>query len=422
MVQKTLRTSATIACGILVGFLITAATLPAQRLGPPPPRPALPAEADTNDAEAYHDFAMDIFDADPQLSAAGFYWAARIHPEYASALYGRRAAIIVSRPDLLTNYTQRSPNLKQLQEFKAADSLLQRALTINPFLFARLDKRVMERSIVQIMTPKSAAARLKIDPRDVQDMAQQMIARGGPQVEAWASYNNGAFRQALALYAVALKTASMKAPIYIERARIFGILGDADSAVFEFHRALDEMRKKESKDLVRLYNSKAMLEHSIGILYEHAEFVDEAREAYGRAIQEDLSFYPSHVQLGVIAAGVNDTTTALSELSLAAQIAKDEPHVLYKYGVMLARFGKNAEAMAQLSAAITQEPFYARPYPQLVALLEAEGNRTAALAACDRFLQIASRRDVDREAMTAKRAALAKVLAGGEQGSPKHSR
>lgn len=400
-----------IAC-ILVCFFIVALDLPAQRLGPAPKRPTLPAALDTNDAEVYHDYAMDIFDRDPAAAAAGFYWAARIQPEYASALYGRRAAIIASRPELLENFQKSSPNVKVLQEWRAVDSLYLRALKINPFLYTRLDKRLFEIVIRERMLGKSLRRRNEMDRGAIEMMTAQFIDQSGPQMRAWAAYNDGAFHKALELSAEALKTAKVKAPIHVDRARTFGILGDADSSVAEFTRALEEMRQKDAKDLVRLYNSKAMLEQSIGTLYEHASFTDEAREAYGRALQEDLGFYPAHVRLGAMAAAEQDTATALSELSLAVQIAPDEPQVHFAYGTLLLQFGRSAESIAQLKEAIEQEPFYARPYPQLVALLEKSGDRAAALAACERFLLIASRRDADRTAMTQKRLDLMKALAG----------
>ena len=66
------------------------APLRAQRLGPEMPRPK-GAAADTNDAQAYFDYGVSVFEQDPKASAAAFYWAARINPGYADALYARRA-------------------------------------------------------------------------------------------------------------------------------------------------------------------------------------------------------------------------------------------------------------------------------------------------------------------------------------------
>jgi len=63
------------------------------------------------------------------------------------------------------------------------------------------------------------------------------------------------------------------------------------------------------------------------VLLEQHDRVSEAREAYGRALQEDIAFYPAHVRLGLLALNAKDTSTAISELDLAAQVAGTEPYV-----------------------------------------------------------------------------------------------
>ena len=67
-------------------------------------------------------------------------------------------------------------------------------------------------------------------------------------------------------------------------------------------------------------DSKALLEHSVAVLHQRLGHTDMAKEALGRALQEDLAYYPAHVQLGYIALDHKDTTTALSELDLAIQL------------------------------------------------------------------------------------------------------
>ncbi len=203
-------------------------------------------------------------------------------------------------------------------------------------------------------------------------------------------------RTSLALYATAIKRSKNTAALRVERGRIFAMRGEADSAIAEFKKALEEMRAKENKDLVLVYNSKAMIEHSIATLLEGADDVAGAREAYGRALQEDLSFYPSHVRLGLLAMSQGDTTAALSELETATQVAGDEPWVRYSYGYALAAAGKGDAAMEQLTAAISLEPLYALPFSLVGKIMEQRGEVTNAVVAYEAYLARASSSDPQR--------------------------
>ena len=69
---------------ILAAALAAAASQPiaAQRLGPPVERPRLRDVTDTNDAHAYYDLGLALFERDARTAAAAFYWAARINPAW----------------------------------------------------------------------------------------------------------------------------------------------------------------------------------------------------------------------------------------------------------------------------------------------------------------------------------------------------
>lgn len=404
MMFKQFRVLALLIAGVFVGT----STLSAQRLGPAPKRPKVPSALDTNDARAYHDWAVDVFETDPAGSAAGFYWAARIDPNFASALYGRRAALIMSNAKMLTAFMSGSRRRADSKELRSADSLYLRALMIDPFLYTRLDKRMFTSYLRESALKEARLTGEQLSPQLVDYYITQYLRQSDADTRAWVAYNDGVFARALALYADVIKQSKEKASARVDRARTFGMLGNADSAIYEFNLALEELRKKDAKNLVTFYNSKALLEHSIGTLLERDRKIPAAREAYGKALQEDLSYYPAHLRLGLLAIDANDTTTALSELDLAAQIATDEPYVHYTYGYALDRFGKSAEAIAELKKAADQEPLYARPHSLLVDLHTKVGAKAEALAAADKFLLLASRNDPDRAVITQKRAALAK--------------
>ena len=401
--------SARLVGAIILGASCTA-TLGAQRLGPEPPRPKN-AVADTNDARAYFDFGLKVFESDPRAAAAAFYWSARLDPGYADALYARRAALLMVDDGLRRVFVNGGRTARDSKKLRALDSLYLRALNLNPMLYRRLDRRLLtahisEETLRSVRQHGGDATRGEVD-----FVVEGWLKEAGNEFRAWMAYGDGQFDQALSYYASAEKAAKFKAGIRIERGRIFGMTGQLDSALAQFRLALTEMRSRDTKDLVFFYDSKALFEHTIGTMLEQKSDLDGAREAYGKALQEDLSFYPAHQRLGLLALGMHDTTTALNELDLAVQIAGDEPFVRYVYGWALAAAGKYPEAKEQLTKAVTLEPFYALPHVALGQVYERLGDARNAQAAYTAFLARASQNDSQRAFGTARLREVTEFLA-----------
>ena len=374
-----------------------------------PKRPKLAASADTNDARAYMDYGFKAFDDDPSAAANAFYWAARINPDNAEAYYARRAALILDDTRLLATYVDGSTHEKEtLKSYRALDSLELRATLLNPFLYRRLEARIFNEYIRGIDNLSAADAQLNY-------AINTYLQRAGASTRAWVAYSDGRFDDALEQYAMAMKGEKANAATHLERGRIFGMRAQTDSAIAEFKSALDELRKKDAKSLVFVYNSKASIEHSIGMLLEAHDRPAEAREAYGRALQEDVSFYPAHLRLGMLALGAKDTTTAVSELDLAVQIAGDEPYVRYVAGYTLAALGHRTEALAQINKAIEIDPFYALPYITAADLLEKNGDHAAAKQTYQLYLKRAPKADPQRADVEARLLAMTPETGGGEK-------
>ncbi|MGH7656329.1 MAG: hypothetical protein ACREN6_16885 [Gemmatimonadaceae bacterium] len=352
----------------------------AQKPGRPPKRPKLAAPADSNDARAYLDFGIKTFEDDPGRAGDAFYWAAQLDPAEAEAYDGRRAALIISDRRWLRAYLSGSRRDREgIPEFRTLDSLQLRALLLKPFLYRRF-----EFQLFQEYNHCAGIYRMECGlPTD-------------DAVRAWVSYADGHFDDALDEYASAMKSQREKAPYHVERARIFGMRTQADSAIAEFDLALEEMRARDAKSLVYVYESKAAIEYSIGILEEAQDRPSDAREAYGRALQEDVAFYPAHLRLGLLALTANDTASAISELDLATQLAGAEPYVRYTYGFTLAAAGHRDEALKQLAKAVELDPYYPLPYLAIARLEETRGDKSAAQAAYRAFLNHASRHDPQR--------------------------
>ena len=213
------------------------------------------------------------------------------------------------------------------------------------------------------------------------------------------------FPQALTLYARALQDSPNRAGVFADRARVFYAAGAPDSALVQLQEAIADLQKREGGDrLVRVYDSKELFEHSIGMIHEERGDLGAARAAYGRALQENLSYYPAHVRLALVGLGAGDTAMALSELDLALQLAPQDVSVRVTYGSILAHVGRVDEAASQLRQATELEPFYALPHYVLGQVAERRRNRDEAVAAYRGFLARATRND-ERRAAVAQRLA-----------------
>ena len=367
-----------------------APSLAAQKEGKPIPRPKLRDVTDTNDAQAYYDAGLRQFRNDPGYAADAFYWAARINPGWGDPLYGRRAALLTQKRSLLAALMTGN---RRKPELLALDSLLARALMLNPFLYRRLDQQLF-------------ISYLTNGDRQVQaEYAYEInvwLTSSSPSMQGWYAYSQGNFERALQHYATAIGRERETAYLHLERARIFGMRNEVDAAVAEFQLALAELRAKDEKKLVVLYDSKAMAEFSIATLLEGAGQVQRARDAYGRALQEDLAYYPAHMRLGLLALSQGDTTAAGSELALAAEIAPDEPFVRYMNGWVLGVAKKPSEAVVELKKAVELEPYYALPNLVLGVQYEKLEKAPEAIAAYDRFLKTASATEPQRALAAAR--------------------
>lgn len=361
-----------------------------------PKRPRLSADADTNNARSYYDFGLEKLDRDPELAADAFYWAARIDPTSADAFYGRRCALLLADKWRFQKYIEEDRRTLQSNEVKRIDSLYLYSLTLNPFLYRKLDVHLFGDYIQN--WSEEYARRNNVSPAEVRFAVERQIQQDASEsMRAWRAYGDGRFQDALHYYAEAIKHARYKAGLRADRGRLFFQIGEADSALTELTLALEEMRKTDKKDLVYVYESKALLEHSIGLVHQRLGNAAAAKEAFGRALQEDLSYFPAHVQLAYIGMNVRDTSMALSEMDLAVQIRPDDPILRYTYGYALATSGRFEDARAQLSKAIEADPYFAAPYYVLGQVLDALGKVDEGSAQYRAFLARAGQQDLRRK-------------------------
>jgi tetratricopeptide (TPR) repeat protein len=387
--------------------------LSAQKKGTVPKRPKLHVTSDTNDAAAYYQLGQQALDRDPRLAADAFYWATRLNPTSAEAFYGLRTARHLSDLWRFKRYMEDDRKTIESREVKQIDSLLARALMMNPFLYRKFD-RLLVRGYIHHSVNASTPASERPSEAELDHWISRWMQSGGPEWRAWMAYGEGRFGDALRGYADALRGTKRQAHLRTERGRIFFLMGQADSAAAELKVALEELRKKDSKELVRLYDSKAVLEHSIAKVHEHRGDFAAAREAYGRALEEDLAYSPAHFELATLAFQTGDTATGLAEMELAVQINGDEPVLRLVYAYVLSASKRYADAETQLAKAIEIEPYFSNLYHVLGQVYEAQKKRSEATTQYEAYLQRASRNHPMREEAMRRLAALRGQAAGSK--------
>ena len=378
------------AASLVVAALMIASVADAQKKPKEPKRPKMQAGRDTNSAGAYYYWGLGQLEANPRAAQDAFYWASRLEPTWADPLYAQRIAFHMSNLDRFWKYLNGTKYVLRSAEVRRADSLYFRALLRDPFFFRRHDKMLIDR-LYQELT------------------GQHGVISGDPEMRAWFAYSQTQFPQAVELYARAIAKDPNDYELHAERARAFYHMSWFDSTVAELNLALAGYRKEDDEDLVVLYESKAMYEFSIATAYFQSGKLQEAREALGRALTEDLSFYVAHQRLAALSLKAGDTATALSEYQLAVELNDDDAPLRAEYGTVLVMLGKHAEAEPHLLRAIELEPWYARSYALLGTAYEGLGKNAEAVAQYNRFMALAPEKHELKQVAQARLTALSSV-------------
>jgi tetratricopeptide (TPR) repeat protein len=356
--------------------LVVPAALPAQQSPATPLRPKLYAGADTNDARLYYQIGVNSLDDKPAESVRAFYWASKIDPSSAEALYALHTAkMMAMTPDELGRFLDFSPRNRS-PEYLAIDSLLFRAFTLNPFLTRTMERRIEQRSIEANFVHQNP----HVDRARLNDwiLARMQAMRNTGQMEA----ADGRLGEALAEYAKSLRYKGVSKDdrddvsgyIHAERAMLFYRLSNLDSARAEMIVAVKSMRARDDdkKKNVVFYISKAMYQHLIGLIDERLGDVDGARQSYANALEEDLSYYGAHRSLAQLDVAKGDTANALLEMDLAVELQPNDAVLRYGYAKMLVTAHRDGDAAAQLMKSIAADPYYPAPHMLLARIADLE--------------------------------------------------
>jgi len=378
----------------------------AQRVHDVPARPALWAGADTNSAGAYYLLGVQRLERDARTSAAAFYWAERLSPGWPDALYGRHVALLMSDPHRMEMYETRRGGIGD-REIQAIDSLYYRAVQRDPFLHRKLEKQYV---MMYYRNAYAEAIRQETGGRDdaaAEYLMQSLMRDTDPYTRAWLAYADGRFPAAIQFYEQVLRRERNPTRLRLRLGQIHYLSGNFTQAAEHLRLGIEALRQDDRRQVVRVYESKAMLEYSLAAALQQAGNVDAAREAYGRALQEDLAFWPGHRAMANLAVSKGDTATALSELALAVEIAPNEADLHYEYGYLLLAAHKAVESAAEMKKAAELDPYYAAPHFFLGAMHDASGMTEEALEHYRVFLARAAGDDSHLAQARARVAALA---------------
>lgn len=359
----------------LAALCALTASADAQKAKKIPKRPRLEAGADTNSAGAYYFYGLARLMNQPREAEAAFYWASRLDPTAPEPLYARWIAYWAADTERLFRYFMGQKHVVEDKEVVALDSLLDQALLRDPFLHRALERALWEQLI------RDATGEVMMSS----DWGTDAYSKG------WISYTRGEFGIAAVRFGEVLKKKSDNTQARIYLARSLYWMEQYDSSAAEFARVVDQMRKKDQKKLVYFYQSKAHMEYAIGMIHERAGALTKAKESYGRALTEDLSFYMAHARLAEVAMAMGDTAEALHEHDQAVELRQDDAYVRFAQGLTLVRLKRGAEAAERLRKVIEMEPHFAVAYLNLAAALEMDGKYQDAVENYKAFLARAPR-------------------------------
>jgi Tfp pilus assembly protein PilF len=382
------------AAALAVASAGTAAS--AQRVHQVPARPSLWAGADTNSANVYYLLGVQRLETDPRTSAAAFYWAERLNPGWPQALYGRRIALMMTDEHRLVDYVDGKRSTANDPEVQAIDSLVLRAMQRDPFLHQQLDKQMLMMYFRNVFRDAVQEGTGNRNDALAEYALQSALNNADPEMKAWLDYASGRFPAAIQGYERALHRATHPNPVRIDLARIHYLSGNYAEAARYLREAIDDERGRDRHDIVRVYESKGVMEFSRAAALERGGDAAGAREEYGKALQEDLSFWPAHVRMAEMALAAGDTAAAEAEMALAVEIAPQEADVRYEYGVLLLQARKVMESAEQLQKAAELDPYYAAPHFLLGYMHDQSEMVPEALEHYRTYLSLAAKDDANR--------------------------
>ncbi len=344
--------------------------------------------SDTNVVDGYLEYGKRVLWKDPARAAEAFHWAGRVDPMSTIALYGERCAILAQLEERILDYYQYTPSSREQERVRAADSLLGRALRLDPLLHRQLEDELVARAVMAMAARTIRVEGGEPNQAELRYWVRQSLDSESPYLAGWLAYGRGDFPSTARLWAMALRKAPERTSLWAERGRVFALMQQYDSARALLRKAIEVAQPSDSTVTV-YYASKAPLLYTLGFIDESSGDFVSARENYQAAAVEDLSYSAANMRLGLLALQRGDTTLALSELERAVAVNDADFAALLTAGYAYAAVPRYADAAPLLARAAALEP-YAAPVQLLTAqVLEASGDHAEAMRLYRHFLAVA---------------------------------
>lgn len=348
-----------------------------------PARPNLSRSADPNDWEAYFEHGERLFERAPAQASAAFYWAARMDPTRAEPLFAQWATFFARDQGTWLAYLEENHEILRRAAVIANDSLLLRAFRRNPFVHRGLEAALYA----------GLGRRLRWDG----------------VTTAFMNYGQGDFGRAADGFGRVVRSNPVGNVRFRQwRALAFVGAGELDSAAVELTQLLATLRMADAVQVSYYYESKALYEYGLGMLHDARGRPTEARRAWERALEEDLSMYPARAALARLSLRERKAAEAVEHTSQVVEIAPDDAVMHFEHGNALMAANRRDDAIEAYRRAIQLEPHWADPWLRLGVGLENAGEPDQAAAAYAGYLQRAPRRNaVEIRRATERIAALA---------------
>ena len=344
---------------------------------PLPPRPSLPPGADSSDWEANYDEGVRLLRAHRSEAAeSAFWWASRLDPSRPEPYFGRWVAFWARDPRRYERYLYDDERVLRAPDVVRNDSLRLIALSRSPFVYQGL-------VVLALREMPTWAPYKQYRPGE---RAGAVAAQ-----DSWISYSLLRFATAADEFADAIRMRPKDHWLHYGRALVFAAMRNADSTYGEVATLLAALRADDSREVARVYESKAFLEYALGRVARARGDTSGASAQFRRALEEELGFAPAHEQLGQLAFARRDMADAVREFGEATELAPDDGYYAWQLGRALGEAGRDQEAVVELRRAIALEPWFADAYFSLALAMDRQADIAGTIAAYQAYLAHASR-------------------------------
>ncbi|HEU5185933.1 MAG TPA: hypothetical protein VFU01_15280 [Gemmatimonadaceae bacterium] len=346
---------------LALALLLLALTIPAD--AQTPPRPKLDSKADTNDWEAYYSYGVDRLRKEPRRAYDAFYWASRLAPWSGDPLYARWIAFHMEQPSRFELYLRDDKKVLEDSLVQRADSIRGLAFIRNPFVHRTLEIALYD----------ELPGRWSSDP----------VTR------AWLAYARQNFAAANKLFGEVIRDDPVRyRRLRHLRATLFVAARQYDSARAEMTALVNALREVDERQLVRTYQSKAFYDYAIGRIEAVRWNRTAAREAFERALTEDLAYAAAHVGIATLA---RTPEGAAESYAQAVELWPLDGVFRHLYAVALLKARRAREGLEQINQALALEPHHAESYVIKGGAHEMLGQADSARVAYRTYLDRAAR-------------------------------